>query len=95
VSASPRTLSRLDDWCSAQPRRDGLFMWEIRNKAGYPMLVGREAEMPMRRYYFHFMGTADDIALDKEGSEFPHDAAAMQYAIKTARGFGCRVCFRG
>jgi hypothetical protein len=40
----------------------------------------------MQKYYFHFLGVADDIALDEEGSELPHDAAAMQYAMETARG---------
>jgi Domain of unknown function (DUF6894) len=40
----------------------------------------------MSKYYFHFVGTADDVALDEEGAEFPHDAAAMEYAMNTARG---------
>ena len=40
----------------------------------------------MHKYYFHLVGSVDDIALDEEGSEFPHDAAAMQYAMNTARG---------
>jgi hypothetical protein len=40
----------------------------------------------MHKYYFHFLGTADDVAVDEEGSEFPHDAAAMQYAMTIARG---------
>ena len=49
----------------------------------------------MHKYYFHFVGKADDVAIDEEGSEFPHDAAAMQYAMETARGLAAEFVSDG
>lgn len=49
----------------------------------------------MHKYYFHFVGRADDVAVDEEGSEFPHDAAAMQFAMETARGLAAELVSDG
>jgi hypothetical protein len=49
----------------------------------------------MPRYYFHFVGTADDVATDEEGSELPNDLAAMEYAMRIARDLVAELVSEG
>jgi hypothetical protein len=49
----------------------------------------------MTRYYFHFVGTADDVAADEEGREFSDDVAAMQHAVSVARNLTAEMISEG
>jgi hypothetical protein len=49
----------------------------------------------MTRYYFNFVGTADDDATDEEGTEFPDDVAAMQHAVRVARNLTVEMISEG
>ena len=39
----------------------------------------------MPKYYFHFVGTADDVTPDEEGTELRDDQVALQFATRIAR----------